>query len=82
MCLVMAMLGFKFKPKNNNREAVPNVVIVKPSIEDENPPNKHSTSKECCCSAATMWQAESELKSLYIKAIGMLSYIKFNFTDT
>ena len=82
MCLVMAKLGFKFKPKNKNREAVPNVVIVQPSIEDENPPNKHSTSKEYCCSAATMWQTESEVKSLYIKAIGMFSYIKFKFSDT
>ena len=35
MCFVMAKLGFKFKPKNKNREAVPNVVIVKPSIDNE-----------------------------------------------
>ena len=32
---VMAKLGFKFKPKNKNREAVSNVVIVKPSIDDK-----------------------------------------------
>ena len=33
-CFVMARLGFKFKPKNKNKnkEAVPNVVIAKPSI--------------------------------------------------
>ena len=43
MCFVMAKLGFKFKPKNKNREAVPNVVIVKPCIDDENPTNKRST---------------------------------------
>ena len=54
MCFVMAKLGFKFKPKNKNREAVPNVVIVKPSIYDENPTNKRSASKECCCSAAIL----------------------------
>ena len=54
-CLfVMAKLGFKFKPKNRNREAVANVVIVKPSIDDENPTNKRSTSKECYCSAAIL----------------------------
>ena len=29
MCFVMAWLGFKFNPKNKNREAVPNVIIVK-----------------------------------------------------
>ena len=54
MCFVMAKLGFKFKPKNKNREAVPNVVIVKPSIYDENPTNKRSASKECCYSAAIL----------------------------
>ena len=83
MCFVMAKLGFKFKPKNKNREAVPNVVIVKPSVYDENPTNKRSKSKECCCSAAILWRAESKVKSLYIKAIGMFSlYIKINFSDT
>ena len=40
MCFVMAKLGCKFKPRNKNREAVPNVVIVKPSIDDEQPTNK------------------------------------------
>ena len=82
MCFVMAKLGFTFKPKNKKREAVPNVVIVKPSIDDESPTNKRSTNKECCCSAAMLWRAESEVKSLYIKAIGMFSYIKINFSDT
>ena len=46
MCFVMAMLSFKFKPKEKNREAVPNVIIVKSSTDDENP------MKECSCSAA------------------------------
>ena len=81
MSFVMAKLGFKFKPKNRNREAVANVVIVKPSIDDENPTNKRSTSKECYCSAAILWRAESVVKSLYIKAIAMFSYIKINFSD-
>ena len=31
----MAKLGFKFKPKNKNREAVPNVAIVKPGTDDK-----------------------------------------------
>ena len=35
VCFVRANLGFKFKPKNKIREAVPNVVIVKPSYDDE-----------------------------------------------
>ena len=82
MCFVMAKLGFKFKHKNKNRETVPNVVIVKPSIDDENPTNKLSTSRECCCSAAILWQAESQVKLLSIKAIGMFSYVKINFSDT
>ena len=82
MSFVMAKLGFKFKPKNRNREAVANVVIVKPSIDDENPTNKRSTSKECCCSAAILWREESEVKSLYIKAIALFSYIKFELSDT
>ena len=43
MCLVMALLGFKFNLKNKNREAVPNVVIVKPCIDDEHRTNKRST---------------------------------------
>ena len=46
MCFVMAKVGFKFKPKEKNREAVSNVISVKPSTDDENP------MKECCCSAA------------------------------
>ena len=40
MCFVMAKLVFKFNLKEKNREAVPNVVIVKPSIDDEQPTNK------------------------------------------
>ena len=56
----MAQLGFKFNPKNKNREAVPNVV-VKPRIDDDE---------------------HREVKSLYIKAIAMFSYIKFDFSDT
>ena len=48
----MAKLGFKFKPKEKKRAAVPNVAIVKQSIDDEHPTNKQSTSKECSCSAA------------------------------
>ena len=48
MCFVMAKLDFKFKLKEKNREAVANVVIVKPSTDDENP------MKECCCSAAIL----------------------------
>ena len=68
----MAYLGFKFNPKNKNRETVPNVVIVKPCIDDDkHPTNKRSTSKECCCSAAILRRAESEVKSLYIKAIAV-----------
>ena len=78
----MAKLGFKFKPKNKNREAVPNVVIVNPSIDYEYPTNKRSTSKESCCSAAILGRAESEVRSLYIKTIAMFSNIKFNFSDT
>ena len=68
-------------PKKN-REAVPNVVIVKPCIDDEHPTNKRSTSKECYCSAAILSRAESEVKSLYIKAIALFSYIKFELSDT
>ena len=75
MFFVMAKLVFKFNLKEKNREAVPNVVIVKPSTDDENP------MEESCCSAAILWRAESEVKSLYIKAIGMFSYIEFNFSD-
>ena len=48
MCFVIAKLGFKFKPKVKNREAVPNVIIVKPSTDHENP------MKACCCSAAIL----------------------------
>ena len=54
MCFVIGKLGFKFESKNRNREAVPNVVIVKTSIEDEHPTNKCSRSEECCCSAAIL----------------------------
>ena len=77
----MAKLSFKFKPKNKNRVAVPNV-IVKPSFDVKHPTNKRSTSKECCCSTAILWQAESEVKPLYIKAIDMFSNIKSKFSDT
>ena len=48
MCFVMAKLVFKFNLKEKNREAVPNVVIVKPSTDDENP------MEESCCSAAIL----------------------------
>ena len=82
MCFEMAKLVFKFNLKEKNREAVPNVVIVKPCIDDEHRTNKRSTSKECCCSAVILWRAEGEVKSLYIKAIVMFSYVKFDFSDT
>ena len=42
-----AKLGFKFKPKNKSREAVPNVVIAEPRTDDEHPTKKRSKSKEC-----------------------------------
>ena len=55
MCFVMAKLDLEFKPKNKSRaEAVPNVVIVNSSMDDEHPTNKRSTSKECFCSAAIL----------------------------
>ena len=85
MCFRNGLAGFQVQSqKQKNREAVPNVVIVKPCVDDEHPTNKRSTSKECCCSAAILyiWRAESEVKSLYIKAIALFSYIKFELSDT
>ena len=57
--------GVKFKPKNKNREAVPNVVIVKPSIDNEHPTNKRSTSKESCCSAAILAEQKVAVYKTY-----------------
>ena len=75
--------GFQVQSqKQKNREAVPNVVIVKPCIDNEHPTNKRSTSKECCYLAAILSRAESEVKSLYIKAIALFSCIKFELSDT
>ena len=77
------LAGFQVQSqKQKNREAVPIVVIVKPFIDDEHPTNKRSTSKECCCSAAILSRAQSEVKSLYMKAIALFSYIKFELSDT
>ena len=45
------LTGLQVQSQNKNREAVPNIVIVKPSIDDEHATNKQSASKECCCSA-------------------------------
>ena len=75
-----SLAGFQVQSqKQKNREAAP---IVKPCIDNEHPTNKRSTSKECCCSAAILWREESEVKSLYIKAIALFSYIKFELSDT
>ena len=82
MCFVMAKLGFKFKPKNKNRKAVPNVVIVNQSIDHEYPTNKRCTSKECMLFGSDTGTSRKRGKVAYIKAIAMFSNIKFNFSDT
>ena len=45
MCFRNGLAGFQVQSqKQKNREAVPNVVIVKPCVDDEHPTNKRSTS--------------------------------------
>ena len=49
---VMAKLGFDFKPKTF--EALPNVVILEPNIDNEHPRSKCSTKTEYIYSAAIL----------------------------
>ena len=76
------LAGFQVQSQKQTEKLYQNVVIVKPCIDDEHPTNKRSTSKECYCSAAILSRAESEVKSLYIKATALFSYIKFELSDT